>query len=164
MARKPKYRLQTLLDMRERAKQNAELHLAERLKALKEATDEQARLEKTLADMIADRERRKREYAEKTLRGEMDARGATQAETYLKLLREKEDRQRQAVDAHKQVVAQREQEVVDARKALAAATQELKAMEKHKERWADEVRRAQEAREEETLDEIGQSIHQRREE
>jgi flagellar export protein FliJ len=163
MAVKPDYRLQTVLELRERKKEECERKLGEAMGALKLEKDKQKKLEDELERMVQKREQKKREYAEKAMRGEMSASDVVGANTYLERLKEQEEAQKNAIEGQKAVVAQKQQEVDAARQNLTAAMQELKALEKHKEKWADEVKKERDAKEEEVMDELAQQGFLRRE-
>lgn len=158
MAALPPYRLQALMDLRARKKEEAERALGECIAALKTEQDRLKQMEVELERMVARREAKKREYAEKAMRGEMDARGAVSANLYIDRLKEQEQLQQNAIDGQKGVVEQKKKAVDEAREALVKATQDLKALEKHKEKWAEEIKRERQAKEEETLDELAQTI------
>lgn len=157
MAKPPTYRLETLLDIRERNKDVAERYLGECLAALKTEQERLREMEKELERMIAKREQKTREYAEKAMRGEMAARGAVAANLYIERLKEQEEMQENAIEGQKGVVAQKKEEVEAARQDLVKANQDLKALEKHKEKWADQIKKEQMKKEEEDLDEIAQT-------
>jgi flagellar export protein FliJ len=156
----PKYRLQTLLELRERAKKDAEEVFA---RALQQLAEEEARLreeEENLERMIEDRHRRREEYARKLASGEMKVTDQSNAYRYIERLKEKEVEQQTVIDAQKEQVREAEKEVKRAQDALVLANQELKALEKHKEKWEEEVKRERMLREENAMDELGQSIFQ----
>ena len=146
MPPKEKYRLQALMDIRERKKEEAERYLGQCMRALKTEQERLKDMEDELERMIAKREARKREYAEKAMRGEMDARGVGGANLYIERLIEQEDMQKNAIEGQKGVVAQRQEDVDGARQDLVLASQDLKALEKHKEKWEE---KRQEKRKEE---------------
>lgn len=158
MPPKQTYRLQALVEIRERAKEQAEQHLGQCMQELKAEQERQREMEKELERMIARREAKKREYAEKAMRGEMAAQGAITANLYIERLKEQEALQENAIEGQKNVVAQKEDAVQAARQELVTATQELKALEKHKEKWAEEIKKELEAKEAEALDEIAQTV------
>ena len=158
MAKKPEYRLQALLEMRERKKEEAEKTLGEALAAHKIEVEKQKQMELELARMIARREQKRREYAEKSMRGEMAAQDVIGANTYIKRLIEQEELQKNAIEAQKAVVEYKKKELDAARQAVVVATQELKALEKHKEKLFEEWKKEQQAKEEETMDELAQQI------
>jgi flagellar export protein FliJ len=158
MAVKPDYRLEALRKLRERKKEETERILGEKLAALKKEQDRQREMEEELERMIAKREAKMREYAEKSMKGMMSAQEVVGANVYIERLKEQEEAQKNAIEGQKQVVAQKKEEVDEARKAVVIATQDLKALEKHKEKWAQEVKKEMEAREEAVMDEIAQTI------
>ena len=158
MAKKPQYRLKTLLGLREKLKTEAERVLGERLAALKQEEQRLAEMQEELERMIARREAKQREYAEKQMRGEMRAQAMVSGNAYIERLKEQEAAQQEAIKGQQQVVTQREEDVKDAREKLTVATQELKALEKHREKWEKQVKREQQLKEEEALDELAQTI------
>ena len=158
----PKYRLQVLLEIRERAKKEAEENFAQ---AMRELAEEEQRLQQEkdlLEQMIADRHRRREDYSRKLASGEMKVTDQSNAYRYIERLKERELEQQAVIDAQQERVREAEKEVKRAQAALVEATQALKALEKHKEKWAKQVRKERMAREEDTLDEIGQTIFQQR--
>lgn len=158
MAVKPDYRLQALVTLRERKKEEAERFLGLKLAELKKEQDRQKEMEDELERMIAKREAKMREYAEKSMKGMMAAQDVVGANVYIERLKEQEEAQENAIEGQKQVVAQKRDEVDEARKGVMIATQELKALEKHKEKWQLEVKKEQEAKEEAVMDDIAQTI------
>ena len=158
-----KYRLQTLLEIRERKKKDAEDQLGLALKALKVEQDRLKELELELERMVARREQKKREYAEKAMRGEMRAGGAVDANVYIDRLKEVEAMQQTAIEGQKGVVEQKNADVQAAREALIKANQDLKVLEKHKDRWTEQLKKEMQAKEEEALDEVAQTVFLNRE-
>ncbi|HET6347409.1 MAG TPA: flagellar FliJ family protein [Myxococcota bacterium] len=157
----PPYRLQTLLEIRERKKEAAERHLSACFAALKVEKDKLAEMELELERMIHKRETRRREYLEKAMKGEVAAGHAVHTNKYIERLKELEVLQKEAIEGQKAVVRQREEDVEEARKALVVATQELKALEKHKEKWIEQVKKEIAAKEEDVMDELAQTIYMR---
>ncbi len=156
----PKYRLQTLLEIRERAKDEAEDAFS---RAMQNLADEEKRLkheQDTLQQMIEDRHRRREDYANKLASGEMKITDQAAAYRYIDRLKEKEVEQQSVIDGQQEQVREAEKLVKQAQDVLIAATQDLKALEKHKEKWAEQIKRERQAREEDQLDEIGQTIFQ----
>ena len=157
----PPYRLQTLLEMRERKKEAAERFLSECMRNLKTEQDRQKAMEQELERMIAKRDTKRREYMEQAMRGEISATEAIASNKYIDRLKELEVLQRDAIEGQKAVVRQRQEDVESARQALVLATQELKALEKHKEKWLEQVKKEIQAKQEDVMDEIAQTIFQR---
>jgi flagellar export protein FliJ len=156
------YRLQALVGIRERKKEEAEKYLGTCLAALKVEQQRLRDMEEELDRMIARREARKREYAEKAMRGEMSAQAAISANLYIERLKEQEQMQKDAIEGQKGVVQQKKEDVDGARQDLVKAEQELKALEKHKEKWQEERKKEIAAKQEEVMDEIAQSGFLRR--
>ncbi|MEO1230935.1 MAG: flagellar export protein FliJ [Myxococcota bacterium] len=156
----PKYRLQTLLELRERAKKEAEEAFAYAMQRLNEEKERLRQEQETLERMVEDRHRRREEYARKLASGEMKVTDQSAAYRYIDRLKEREVEQQTVIDAQQEQVREAEKEVQRAQEALVAATQDLKALEKHKENWEAEVRRERMLREEGVMDEIGQAIFQ----
>lgn len=159
MPPQPEYRLATLVKLRERKKEEAERYLATCLNALREEQERLREMEEELDRMIAKREAKMREYAEKSMRGEMSAQSVVGANVYIERLKEQEEAQRAAIDGQKGVIRQRQEDVDGARQDVMVATQDLQALEKHREKWEEEVKRERMVREENRMDEIAQAIH-----
>jgi flagellar export protein FliJ len=158
VAQKPDYRLQVLLEMRERKKEEAERALGAALAAHQAELDKQKQMEAELARMVAKREQKRREYAEKAMRGEMSAQHVIGANTYIERLEEQEEAQKNATEAQKAVVGEKQRQVDAARETLIKATHDLKALEKHKEKFVETWKKEQEHKEEEVMDELAQQI------
>ncbi|MFY2557588.1 flagellar assembly protein FliH [Myxococcus sp. CA051A] len=154
----PPYRLQTLLDMRTRAKEEAEQAFSDAIKALEREKVELQRL-------IDELERRKRERKEKVAAylKEVMAKGAgingmNMMGRFEERLKDEEaqvalevERQREAVKVAERLVEQR-------RREMAEAAKELKAIEKHKETWQKQVKHERQQREELSQEEIGNAL------
>ncbi len=158
----PPYRLQTLLDIRTRAEDEAKDAFSAAVKA-HEAE------KKKLASMQADLERKKVErkakiqaFLEDVSQKGGGISGFQQMGRFENRLKDEEaqlaldiERQREAVDQAEKLVEQRRSE-------MAEAAKEKKAIEKHKENWVKEVRAERMAKEEMNQEEIGNSLHLRR--
>jgi flagellar export protein FliJ len=144
--------------LRERRKEEAERFLGVKLTELKTEQNRQREMEEELERMIAKREGKMREYAEKSMKGMMAAQDVVGSNVYIERLKEQEEAQENAIEGQKQVVQQKKEEVEEARQAVVLATQDLKALEKHREKWAAEVKKEQENKEEQVMDEIAQTI------
>jgi flagellar export protein FliJ len=153
-----KYRLQALMEMRERAEEEAKQVFADAQAALREQEQVLANMEQELQDMIEDRLRRREEYSQKLASGEMKITDQSSAYRFLDRLKEKEQDQRYKIEGQKEVVRQAEMDVKRAQDQLILATQDLKALQKHKEKWEKERKKLRQAREEDQMDEIGQVI------
>ena len=83
-----------------------------------------------LERMVARRESKMREYAEKQMRGEMRAQASVAANVFVERLKEEEEAQENAIEQQLAVVQEKQNEVDGARDDLVAANQALKALEK----------------------------------
>ena len=158
MAKLPPYRLQTLLDMRERAEEEAKNVFAKAMAQLHEEQRIQKEMEDELQRMIEDRKRRRQEYADKLASGEMKITDQASAYRFIDRMKEMEQEQQGRIDGQRENVREAEKLVKRAQDALIVATQELKALLKHREKWAEEVLRERAIQEENLMDEIGQTI------
>lgn len=154
----PPYRLQTLLEIRERKKEAAEQHLGTTMRALQAEEDKLREMEAELQRMVQRRVTLRREYMERAMRGEVSAQKAIDTNVYGRRLQELEVDQQEAIAGQKEVILARQGDVDRARAALVVATQELKSLEKHREQWREELRRERARKEDEALDELAQNI------
>jgi flagellar export protein FliJ len=158
MAKLPPYRLQTLLEIRERAEEEAKNAFAKAMAQLHEEQRIQKEMEDELQRMIEDRKRRRREYADKLQSGEMKITDQSAAYRFIDRMKEMEQEQQGRIDGQRENVREAEKLLKRAQDALIVATQDLKALLKHKEKWAEEIKREMALKEEDMLDEIGQTI------
>jgi flagellar export protein FliJ len=157
-----KYRLETVLEIRSRAKDEAARQVAVRLEQLARA---EAELKRRLQELENCRERRLQ--AQNTMYNELgggtQARNITAHKDFVSRLKETETELETAVEQQKQVVASAEREVAPAREKLIEAAKDLKAIEVHKSNWKIAERKAESRREHKISDEIGAILHGRRE-
>ncbi|MBI4821031.1 MAG: hypothetical protein HY791_32525 [Deltaproteobacteria bacterium] len=158
----PKYRLEVLLEMRQRAEDDAKTVFGEAQKALRLEEKKLKEEEDMLERMIEDRKRRREEYSRKLASGEMKVTDQSSANRFLDRMKEKESEQKDRIEAQREQVRHAEKDVKKAQDALIEATQALKALQKHKENWEKEVKKERAAKEEDNLDEIGQVIFNQR--
>ena len=155
----PPYRLQTLLEIRERAKEAAEQAFAEAMQAL-------AKEKQKLKEMEEELERRKRErkqkvmaYLEEVMAKGAGAGGLNMMNRFEERLKDEEAQLALEIDGQKESVRAAERHVEEKRAEMAEAAKELKAIEKHRENWQKQVRAEREMREELTQEEIGNALH-----
>jgi flagellar export protein FliJ len=154
----PPYRLQVLVEMRERAKEQAEQAFSDAIKALEKEKKELQRL-------MEDLERRKRErkakvaaYLQEVMAKGAGINGLNLMGRYEERLKDEEaqvmldiERQKEAIKVAEKLVEQRRREMAD-------AAMDLKAIEKHKETWQKQLRAERQAREELNQEEIGNTL------
>lgn len=157
MAKQPNYRLQTLFDIREKEKNQAEDFYAQKKKAEHE---EQAKLESMKqkhADMIQFREDKKIEYADKIRAGGMNINQINAGDRHIARLKEEEVAYLGEIDKQKEALKKAQREAQDAMDLMLEATKAFKALEKHKEKWQKEVKREQRLKEEDAMDDVAQA-------
>lgn len=155
----PPYRLQTLLEIREREEEAAK-------QAFSAAMQEAARERKVQAQMEQDLETRKVERKAKVQAHmkEVMSKGAgisalATMNTYENRLKDEEAQLALEIERQKDVVREADRVVEKRRFEMAEAAKELKAIEKHKDKWAQQVRAERQAREELSQEEIGNALH-----
>jgi hypothetical protein len=153
------YRLQVLLDLRERAKKQKEEELAEAKKRLHVEQQTLEDLRKQHQQMIEAREAKQKELMLKTQKGELGIDGYLQAERFLKRrAREIQEFEDNDIKDQKKKVIFAEQEVEWANEEMLKALQEYKALEKHKEKWEEERKKERASKEELQEEEIAMTI------
>jgi flagellar export protein FliJ len=149
----PKYRLQTVLDVRDKAKQDAATHLAACRTKVAEAEGELLRRLQKVERCREDQERLRRRMLQVTLEG-VQAHSLVQHRLYLEELKRVEADLRQAVEQQRAAIAKLEREVDAAIVKLVEASREVQAIEKHRDAWREKSRREAERREQKRNDEI----------
>jgi flagellar export protein FliJ len=158
---KNRYKLQPVLNVREKAKQEAARVVAARRSQLAEAEAELVRREQELADCRARQTAAQSQMAEAVKEG-AEIRHLVIHRTHLADLRESEQQLMRAVEQQTATVAFAEREVDKAVDALIEAAKELQVVEKHREGWQQRLRREDARREQKLNDEMGTILHERR--
>lgn len=158
---KSKYKLQSVLDVRERVKQEAARRVAARRAQLAEAEAELSRLQRLVTECRA-RQESARANMLAQLEGGTQAHRVVSERMHLADLREQERELTERVVEQQKVVALAESEVESALSALVEASKELQVIEKHREEQARQARRAEQRREQKLSDEIGAVIYGRK--
>lgn len=150
-----KYRLQIILDKRQKIKEDAETNLAE----AQQAVIAEQKKEQECADEVERAKQRKedekKELNRKTMEGLLSIEKIKMGKEFLKTLdfeikkaQEKLEQQRLKVQEAKDFVEKRRAELVE-------ATKEFQAIEKHKQKWQEQLKKEMEAKEQEEQEEIG---------
>jgi flagellar export protein FliJ len=155
----PQYRLETLLEIRRRAEDQAKNEFAEAQKAVARARAELQRLKDDLERRKVERKRKMDEYFAELLAKGMGALGVQGVSTYEKRLRAEEDEVARLIEAQVAAVAEAEAEAERKRAALAEAAKEVKAIEKHKEKFLKQKKAERDTREELAAEEIGNALY-----
>lgn len=156
-----KYRLETVLDIRNRAKDEAARQVALRFQQLEKAEQELARRRMNLQNCYEKQNQAQAKMSEDLSKG-LQAQSILAHQNYLNDLRKQEIELQAEVEKQIQTVANAEKEVEKAREKLVEAARELKAIEVHKENWKISERTEENRREQKISDEIGSILHGRR--
>ncbi len=156
------YRLQTLLDIRARAKEAAEQAFSEAVKEVEVAKVEQKRLEDDLSNRKATRKQKIDAYLKDVMAKGVGAGGLAGLNRFEERLKDEEAEVALQIENQKEVVKAKEREREAKRAEMAEAAKELKAIEKHKENWQKQVKTERAAREELSQEEIGNALFLRR--
>jgi flagellar export protein FliJ len=151
----PKYRLQPVLDKRQKIKEDAEKALG----AAQKKVDEEKKKEEECIQRVNQAKQKKEdaraEMSRKMLEEKLEVEKIRRHKDYLKSLdfeikktEEQLAEQRNRVKAAEQVVEQKRAELVE-------ATKEYQAIEKHKDKWATALRKEMEEAEQKEAEEIG---------
>lgn len=154
----PPYRLETLLEMRARAKEAAEQAFSEAIKALEKEKEALRLLEEDLVRRKAERKERVRTYLNEVMAKGAGINGLNMMNRFEQRLKDEEAQVALDIERQKEVVKVAERTVEQKRREMAEAAKELKAIEKHKENWQKQVKYERQQREEMTQEEIGSAL------
>ena len=154
----PPYRLETLLEMRARAKEEAEQAFSAAIKALEKEKQELKRLEDDLARRKAERKQKVMAYLNEVMAKGAGINGMNMMSRFEQRLKDEEAQVALEVERQKEVVKVAERTVEQKRRDMAEAAKELKAIEKHKDNWKQQVKHERQQREELTQEEIGNAL------
>ncbi len=156
---KPKYRLQVLLDLRERNEKEKKDQLAEAKKVLFKEQQKAEELRKQHQEMKDNRAAKQEEILQKMQNGELGVNDYLNAERYLERLDQEIEDFKAVIKEQDKKVIFAEQEVEWAQEELLKATQEFKALQKHKEKWEAAIKKEMQAKEEMQQEEISMTLH-----
>lgn len=155
----PPYRLQTLLDIRTQAEEEAKEAFSLAVRAHETA-------KKQHQAMVADLQKRKVERKARVAQflAEVTAKGGgigafQQMNRFEQRLKDEEAQLSMEIEQQAEVVVKAAKLVEQRRQEMAEAAIEKKAIEKHKENWQTEVRKERMTREEMSQEEIGNTLH-----
>lgn len=161
MAAKKSYRLQPVLDMRDRARQEAAQRVASLRLQVAEAEQELARREQEVLDCRARQEAARQQMLSEAAGG-TEARHMVAYRAHIADLRSLEAELQERVTQQEAVLARVRGELDNALVALIEASREVQVIEKHKEGWQEQTRRTEQRREQKLSDEIGSIMHEQR--
>lgn len=155
-----KYKLQRLLEMRERTRDDAALYLGECRRELGSAENELNSRQNAVENCRREQAETQSDLTRKSQSGMKSSEMVTYRQR-LADLRENEKLLLEAVEQQKAIVIRAEQKVDKALNALNEAAKEVKVIEKHRENWQTEKNIETERREQKLNDEIGVILHER---
>lgn len=158
---KNKYKLQPVLNVREKAQQEAARVVAARRAQLAEAEAELMRREERLAECRASQTEAHAQMEEAVREG-AEIRHLVIHRTHLADLRETEQQLIRDVEQQAAAIAFAEKELEKALDVLIEASKELQVVEKHREGWQRRLRLEETRREQKLNDEMGTILHERR--
>lgn len=158
----PPYRLQTLLEMRERAKEEAEQAFSAAIKELEKEKLALKQLEAELEKRKAERKQKVMAYLNEVMAKGSGINGMNMMSRFEQRLKDEEAQVALDIERQKETVKVAERNVENKRREMAEAAKELKAIEKHKENWQKQVKAERQQREELTQEEIGSALFQAR--
>lgn len=156
-----KYRLQTVLELRSRAREEAARLVAARLEQLRAAEEELTRRQKRLQACFEQQNTAQKAKNEELSRG-IEARQIIAHQNFLNDLRAREIELQAEVEKQIQAVARAERELASAREKLSETARELKSIETHKTNWQAAEHKEKNRVEQKISDEIGAILHGRR--
>ncbi len=155
----PQYRLQTLLEIRERAEEEAKTAFAEAMKAAEKEKVALRKLEEDLSRRKAERKQKVQEFLAGVMKNGVGANNIKSMNSFENRLKDEEAQLGLEIERQKENVRQAEEVVEVRRLEMADAAKEKKAIEKHKDKWSTEVRKERMAKEELNQEEIGNTLH-----
>jgi len=157
-----KYRLETVLGIRHRLRDEAARQVALRLQQLQAAEEELARRQRALQACYEQQNKAQNLMSEDLSKGTR-AQNVLAHQNYLNDLRKLEIELKADVEKQIQIVTKAEKELAAAREKLSESARDLKSIEVHKENWQVSEEKEKTRREQKISDEIGAILHGRRE-
>ena len=157
-----KYRLETVLGIRHRARDEAARQVALRLQQLQAAEEELARRQRKLQACYEQQNKAQALMNEELNKG-IRAQNILAHQNYLNDLRSLEIELKADVEKQIQAVTKAEKELAGAREKLVESARDLKSIEIHKANWQDTQAKEINRRDQKISDEIGAILHGRRE-
>lgn len=162
MPKRPKYRLQVLVTLKERAKKRAEIALAKAIIALRAEEEKLKKLEEEKTKLVARIAKERRDMHNEVAGGGARAKDPQVRLNFLRKLGEDLEELERKIERQKDVIARAHLKVARCRQDYILAAQELNMMEKHRELWEKKLRKNLDAKENKVLNELGLVIHRMR--
>lgn len=153
-----KYRLETVLGVRSRARDEAARQVALRLNELETAEKELARRVEKLQSCVEKQNKAQAQLDDEINRG-IQARDIVAHQSYLNDLKTQEKELRTEVENQRKTVKKAEISLAAARENLAESARELKSIETHRANWQTEREKEDKRRKQKISDEIAAILH-----
>ena len=160
MPKKPKYRLNVLLIIKERAKKKAEIALAKAIKKLNEEKEKLKELEEEKKRIEKRIEEEKNEMRAKVATGQAKMKDPQVCLNFIRKLTEDLEEQEKKIEEQKEEIKKAEKQLQRCRTDYIIAAQEMNMMEQHKELWHKKMNHVLSMEEQKVLNELGNVIHQ----
>lgn len=154
-----KYRLQPVLDKREKKKKDAEKVLADARAQLEKQNAILKQREEDVVKAVEKKDQYTKDLMAKMQAG-METGKITAGKMYIEVLKQNIVVAQKKVEDQKKVVQSCEQKVQAAVTQLTEATKEMKVIEKHKENWQEGVKREIEEKEDREQEEVAQTLYE----
>lgn len=151
----PKYRLQIVLDKRQKAKEDAEKSLVEAQKALEAEKQKELQCVQAVEDAKKIKENAKVELNQKIFEGKLSVEKIRMGKDHLKSLDFEIKKAEQKLEEQRVRVREAESFLEQRRTELVEKTKDFQAIEKHKEKWAENLKKEIENAEQNEQEEIG---------
>ncbi len=149
-----------MLEMKKRAKKQAEIRLAQALVRLEKEKKKLKTLEEEKEEIRKKKRESHHELHRKVLEGQAHARDGSVRVNYLRKLEDDEKKKDQEIEEQKQVIENCELAVKRARRDYIDAAKDLRVVEKHKDLWRKKLQKELSKIEEREMDELANVIHQ----
>jgi hypothetical protein len=151
----PKYRLQIVLEKRQKVKEDAEKALGEARKALEAEKEKETQCVQAVEAAKQTKENAKLELNQKMLEGKLSIEKIRMGKDHLKSLDFEIKKAEQRLEEQRGKVKQAESFLEQRRLELVEKTKDFQAIEKHKEKWAENLKKEIETAEQNEQEEIG---------
>jgi hypothetical protein len=159
MSKLPDYRLQIVLDQREREKDAAEKALLERQKELRAEQEKLKKIEEERRAVDRKKAKATEEFHAGLMKGGINiAEESDRHDWFQKAMDQEALRIDNEILKQKQAIRRAEQKVAEAREEVNKATIALEAMKKHKEKWIAQAKREAAEKEQAQADEVGETL------
>lgn len=159
-AKKPKYRLEPLLVVKEKYKRETEIALSKAIKRLAEEKEKLKKLEKEKEEIIEKKKNARLQMGRKVAEGDARIYDSSLHLNYLEKLQDDLEAKEREIKRQQEVIEQAEQNVKKCRRNYIDASRDLEMMQKHKELWKKKLQKELDAKEQKEMNELGNVIHQ----